>query len=228
MNKAVERVEGVMALFARCDINTDAIIPSTWLRTASADLGKGLFGGDRYDEQGNEVESFVLNRPAFRQSRLILADENFGCGSSREAAVWALVQFGIGCVLAPSFADIFYENAFKNNLVAGIINVETYQELKTLAEAHPEGLAFTVDLHSLTVSVSDANNPLHNRSWNFRMPASRVQAMIRGDDEITGTLHHQEDIADFYKMATSEKQWLFPEHLIGRDTDASNKKNRVF
>ena len=216
MSTAVERVEGVMALFARCDINTDAIIPSSWLRTASADLGKGLFGGERYDEQGNEVENFVLNKPAFRQSRMILADENFGCGSSREAAVWALVQFGIGCVLAPSFADIFYENAFRNNLVAGIVDVDTYQELKTLVEEHPEGMAFTVDLHTLTVAVSDANNSHHNRSWNFQMPASRVQAMIRGDDEISTTLHHQEDISEFYKMASSENPWLFPEDLIGQ------------
>ncbi len=227
MSTAVERVEGVLALFDRCDINTDAIIPSTWLRTASADLGKGLFGGDRYDEQGKEVEGFVLNQSPFRQSRVILADGNFGCGSSREAAVWALVQFGIGCVLAPSFADIFYENAFRNNLVAGIVDVETYQEMKSLVEAHPEGMAFTVDLHSLTVSVSDANNSHHNRSWNFHMPESRVQAMIRGDDEITGTLHHQEDIADFYKMASSEKPWLFPEDLIGLDTDASSKKTGI-
>ena len=224
MSTAVERVEGVMALFPRCDINTDAIIPSTWLRTASADLGKGLFGGDRYDEQGREVESFILNQPAFKQSRMILADENFGCGSSREAAVWALVQFGIGCVLAPSFADIFYENAFKNNLVAGIVDVDTYQELKALLSVHPEGMAFTVDLHSLSVSVSDKNNPKHNRSWSFKMPASRVQSMIRGDDEITSTLHHQVDIADFYTKASNEKSWLFPDHLIGQMADATSNK----
>lgn len=212
---AVERVDGVMALIPRCDINTDAIIPSSWLRTASADLGKGLFGGERYDALGQEVPGFILNQQPYRHAKVLLSDENFGCGSSREAAVWALVQFGIGCVLAPSFADIFYENAFRNNLVAGIIDVETYQELKTLVETHSEGMAFRVDLHTLTVSVSDANNSLHNRSWSFQMPASRVQAMIRGDDEITTTLHHQEDISDFYKMASSEKPWLFPEDLVG-------------
>ena len=216
MSNGLERVEGVMALFDRCDINTDAIIPSTWLRTASADLGKGLFGGERYDGQGREIDSFVLNQPAFRQSRLILADDNFGCGSSREAAVWALVQFGISCVLAPSFADIFYENAFRNNLVVGIIDVETYQDIKSLVVDHPDGLSFNVDLHSLTVSLSDPHNPNHNRSWSFRMPASRVQAMIRGDDEISTTLQHQEDIADFYQMKSSENPWLFPQDLIGQ------------
>ncbi|RDJ19971.1 3-isopropylmalate dehydratase small subunit [Bosea caraganae] len=207
MTKPVRDIAGVMAVMPIANVNTDAIIPSVWLRTATADMGKGLFGGQRYDEQGNEKPDFVLNRPPFREAKILLADENFGCGSSREAAVWALVQFGIGCVLAPSFADIFYENAFRNGLVAGLIEPATYQALKAAAEAHEGSAEFRIDLPS--ASVITPGGELHP----FRIPASRAQALMRGDDEIAMTLQHQPAIEAHYAAAKAESDWLFPATL---------------
>ena len=144
-------VTGVMAVLPLSNVNTDAIIPSAWLRTASADLSKGLFGGHRFDADGRERPGFVLNQVPFRDAKILLADENFGCGSSREAAVWALVQFGIRAVLAPSFADIFYENAFRNGLLAARIAPETY----TALAAPRQNPTFTIDLPACTITGPD-------------------------------------------------------------------------
>lgn len=207
MTKPVREIAGVMAVMPVANVNTDAIIPSVWLRTATADMGKGLFGGQRYDENGNEKPDFVLNRPAFRRTKILLADENFGCGSSREAAVWALVQFGIGCVLAPSFADIFYENAFRNGLIAGLIDPATYLALKAAAEANEGSPEFLVDLPSASIVTPDGE------THAFRIPASRAQALMRGDDEIAMTLHHQAAIDAHHAAARANSDWLFPATL---------------
>jgi 3-isopropylmalate/(R)-2-methylmalate dehydratase small subunit len=209
MGQSIESVSGAMACLPRADINTDAIIPSTWLRTATADLGKGLFGGERYNETGVENPDFILNQSSFRHSKLLLANQNFGCGSSREAAVWALIQFGIKCVLAPSFADIFYENAFRNKLIAGIIDDRVYEQLKNYLETNPDGVIFTADLRSMTLSAD--NGP----SWSFSMPASRVHALIKGDDEITTTLRYEKEILAFHEKIKEQQSWLFPAELVG-------------
>jgi 3-isopropylmalate/(R)-2-methylmalate dehydratase small subunit len=195
-----------MAVMPMANINTDAIIPSVWLRTATADMGKGLFGGLRYDEQGRERPDFVLNREPYRHARILLADENFGCGSSREAAVWALVQFGIGCVLAPSFADIFYENSFRNGLVAGIIDSQTFQALHAAARATAAPTC-RVDLASTSITGPDG------AKHTFSIPASRAQALLRGDDEIAMTLHHLPAIEAHYSQVQAETPWLFPNVL---------------
>lgn len=213
MRQAVKEIAGVMAVMPMADINTDAIIPSVWLRTATADMGKGLFGGYRYDEQGRERPDFVLNREPYRHARILLADENFGCGSSREAAVWALAQFGIGCVLAPSFADIFYENAFRNGLVAAIIDARAYHALRAAAQACEDAASTRgappcrVDLATATVTGPDG--AVHS----FTIPASRAQALMRGDDEIAMTLSHLPAIEAHYERVRAESGWLFPAAL---------------
>jgi 3-isopropylmalate/(R)-2-methylmalate dehydratase small subunit len=207
MTKPVREISGIMAVMPVANINTDAIIPSVWLRTATADMGKGLFGRQRYDEAGGERPDFVLNRPPFREAKILLADENFGCGSSREAAVWALVQFGIGCVLAPSFADIFYENAFRNGLVAGLIEPATYRALKRAVEADEREPRARVDLPSASVTGPDGV------THSFRIAASRAQALMRGDDEIAMTLQHQPAIEAHYTAGKAGSDWLFPAAL---------------
>lgn len=106
------RLTGICASMPEANIDTDAIIPASYLRSLTTDLGRGLFGGRRYDLDGKEVADFVLNREPFRQSQIIVGGPNFGCGSSREGAVWALKQFGVRCVIASGFGDIFYENSF--------------------------------------------------------------------------------------------------------------------
>ncbi|WP_427184944.1 3-isopropylmalate dehydratase small subunit [Bordetella bronchialis] len=299
MRTPVREIEGVMAVMPMADINTDAIIPSVWLRTATADMGKGLFGGYRYDADGRERPDFVLNREPYRHARILLADENFGCGSSREAAVWALAQFGIGCVLAPSFADIFYENAFRNGLVAAIIDRRAYQALRDAARERERGLAASgpvttpaqagvsqadgrqstrrqsddrqsdnrqsndrtvndrnvndrnVNVRNVNVrNVNDrqsdrppaagsltgspASNPACAHSaapvcrvdlasatvtgpdgavHPFSIPASRAQALMRGDDEIAMTLSHLPAIEAHYERLRTGSAWLYPAAL---------------
>lgn len=210
MREPIREIRGVMAVMPISNINTDAIIPSAWLRTATADFGKGLFGGHRYDETGRERPDFVLNRTPFRTARMLLADENFGCGSSREAAVWALMQYGIRCVLAPSFADIFYENSFRNGLLAGLIDIETFHDFKDTVEAYGENPEFTVDLPSLKILGPDG------KSRQFRLPASRIQALMRGDDEIAMTLRHENAISTYYAEAKAKDAWLYPAALQSR------------
>ncbi|PSC06782.1 3-isopropylmalate dehydratase small subunit [Alsobacter soli] len=190
------------------NINTDQIIPSAWLRTATADLGNGLFGSQRYDEAGSERPDFILNQPGWRNARILLAGENFGCGSSREAAVWALVQFGVGCVLAPSFADIFYENAFRNGLVAGVIDADAFEDLRRAAAAGPA--SYAVDLASGTITGPDGTR------WAVSVPASRARALMRGDDEIAITLAMQPEIDAHFDRSRAATPWLFPESLMER------------
>ena len=248
MRTPVREIEGVMAVMPMADINTDAIIPSVWLRTATADMGKGLFGGYRYDADGRERPDFVLNREPYRHARILLADENFGCGSSREAAVWALAQFGIGCVLAPSFADIFYENAFRNGLVAAIIDRRAYQALRDAARERERGLAASGPVNGRNVNDrqsdrppaagsptgSPASNPACAHSaapvcrvdlasatvtgpdgavHPFSIPASRAQALMRGDDEIAMTLSHLPAIEAHYERLRTGSAWLYPAAL---------------
>ena len=140
MREPVIEVAGIAAALQLGNVNTDAIIPSAWLRSPTLDLAKGLFAGWRYTEAGAEQAGFVLNREPYRRASILVAGANFGCGSSREAAVWALMRFGIRCVLAPSFADIFRENAFRNGLVAGVIEPEAVPRI-VAAIMHASGPA---------------------------------------------------------------------------------------
>ena len=203
MREPFTDVEGVMATMLSANINTDAIIPSAWLRTATADYGKGLFGGDRYDAEGRERPGFVLNRPPFRSAKILLAEENFGCGSSREAAVWALLQFGIRCVLAPSFADIFYENAFRSGLLAGLIEPATLAALAQSAGRHSDRPVYRVDLPARTITAPDGT------SYGFRVPAALAEPLIRGDDAIDTTLRHADEIEAYYAAASADRAWLY-------------------
>jgi 3-isopropylmalate/(R)-2-methylmalate dehydratase small subunit len=203
MRQPFTAVEGVMATMLSANVNTDAIIPSAWLRTATADYGRGLFGGDRYDAEGRERPNFVLNRPPFRTARILLADENFGCGSSREAAVWALLQFGIRCVLAPSFADIFYENAFHSGLLAGLIEPATLAALAQSAGRHADRPVFRVDLPSRRITAPDGTG------YDIRVPDSLAEPLIRGDDAIDTTLRHVDEIEAYYTTASAGRAWLY-------------------
>jgi 3-isopropylmalate dehydratase small subunit len=192
-------VRGAAAPILKSNINTDIIIPGAYLRSQSADLAHGLFAGWRFDEDGRERTDFVLNQPQYRQTKIILAGPNFGCGSSREAAIWALMRFGISVVLAPSFADIFYENAFRNGVLPGIIDAVAIAEMAELSAANPE---FTVDLERKLVLQG-------NRSWSFDVPESRRNALIRGDDEIGMTLAMEDDISSFHRQDLTNRDWAY-------------------
>ncbi len=203
MRAPFEDFTGIAARLSGANVNTDAIIPAAWLRTAHADLGRGLFARWRYDDAGNERPDFILNREPFRQARILIADENFGCGSSREAAVWALMQFGISCVFAPSFADIFYENAFRNGLLVGRIAPEAVIELGAAIEANLSMPVFAVALSEGKVTAPGG------KSYAFELPASRAQALLRGDDEVAITLGHLGDIESFHSRVQQSAPWLY-------------------
>lgn len=207
VREPVSEIDGAMAVIRTANINTDAIIPSVWLRSAKSDFGKGLFGGLRYDADGNERPNFVLNRSAFRNATILLVDENFGCGSSREAAVWALLQFGIRCVLAPSFADIFYENAFRNGLVPGLVDTTTMKALASEVENCRSRPIFHVDLRSLAISGPGGSK------HSFRVPSLRAKALMMGYDEIDVTMHHVLEIDAYYARSKANRTWLFPNSL---------------
>lgn len=202
MREPFTNVAGIAAVMAQANINTDAIIPASYLRTARADLGRGLFGSWRYDENGREKPDFVLNRPPFRRAKILFAGENFGCGSSREAAAWALMQFGIRCVFAPSFADIFYENAFRNGLLAATLEAGAIAAAASAIGAAADP-TFAVDLPLGRVTFPDGT--MHS----FVVAPARRDALIRGDDEIDATLRQATDIAAYLAAAARDKPWLY-------------------
>ncbi len=197
-----EVVSGPAAPLPHVNINTDAIIPAPYLRSASADLGAGLFARWRYDDAGRENPDFVLNRPPFRSARILLAGENFGCGSSREAAAWALVRFGIRCVFAPAFADIFYENAFRNGLLAALMPQESIDYAVACAETAQSEGHFTVNLAERALRCPDG------RHLAFDVPAFRADALLRGDDDIAATLEYADEIATFRARDALIRPWI--------------------
>ena len=212
------RLDGVAASLPMSDINTDAVIPASYQRTLNDDPGKGLFAGWRYDLQGNEVPDFILNREPYRKSRIIVAGENFGCGSSREFAVWALMRFGIRCVIAPSFGDIFYENSFKNGLLPAIL---TQSQVDALQEhlAHANDPTLTVDLELQLIELPNG------KTIPFSVPATRRIALLEGLDEIGQTLRFADEIADFQRRQRESEPWLHlrPHHprTAGENADAA-------
>jgi 3-isopropylmalate dehydratase small subunit len=193
---------GFAAPLPLANINTDVIIPAPYLRTADADLASGLFARWRYDEDGTEQPNFVLNREPFRRASILFAGPNFGCGSSREAAAWALVRFGIRCVAAPSFADIFYENAFRNGLLPAVVAPPDLQAAVALAEGDPASALFTVDLSGETITAPNGHRIC------FAIPIFRREALLRGDDEIATTLRYETDIATFMARDRAARPWI--------------------
>jgi 3-isopropylmalate/(R)-2-methylmalate dehydratase small subunit len=165
-------------------------------------MGKGLFGGRRYRPDGNEVADFVLNRPPFRDSKIIVAGANFGCGSSREGAVWALMRFGIRCVIAPSFGDIFHENSFKNGLL--LITLPA-PEMSTLAEllAAATNPTLRVDLERCLIESPQGT------SIPFILPPARRAALLEGLDEIGATLRHVSEIESFQRADRANRPWIY-------------------
>jgi 3-isopropylmalate/(R)-2-methylmalate dehydratase small subunit len=197
-----QRVTGVAAPLMLDNINTDAVIPVPWIVNFGRDLGQGLFGGWRYRLDGTENPDFILNRPPYREARILLAGRNFGCGSSREEAVWALLGFGIRAVVAASFGDIFFENSFKNGLLPVALDL---REVTALAEAVQAGGSpqLTVDLQACTVEA--AGGP----RFRFTVQDSRRQALLRGLDEVGITLTHGDRIDAFQAADRARRPWIY-------------------
>ena len=188
-------LSGIAAPFPMINCDTDKIIPARFLKTLTrTGLGASLFYAMRFDaHSGEEIPEFVLNKPAWREAKILIAGENFGCGSSREHAPWALLDFGISCVIAPSFADIFYNNCFKNGMLPLRLADDVVDDLFGRVAGHA-GYRLTVDLQQCTLADE------HGLSLSFEVDPFRRQCLLGGLDDIGMTLEHEAKI-DAYERA---------------------------
>ncbi|HCM98478.1 MAG: 3-isopropylmalate dehydratase small subunit [Paracoccaceae bacterium] len=196
------KVTGIAAPMPLINIDTDMIIPKQFLKTiARTGLGKNLFDEMRYTQDGAEIPDFVLNKPAYRAAQIIIAGDNFGCGSSREHAPWALLDFGISCVISTSFADIFYNNCFKNGILPIVLPKEQVDALMKDAQRGANA-RISVDLEGQTVTSSDG------QSYAFEVDAFRKHCMMNGLDDIGLTLEKAPSIDSFEKAAVDLRPWV--------------------
>ncbi len=185
------------------NVDTDMIIPKQFLKTIKrTGLGKNLFDEMRYDDNGNEIADFVLNQPAYRNAEILVTGENFGCGSSREHAPWALLDFGIRCVIAPSFADIFFNNCFKNGILPIALPKEDVKKLMEDA-SHGANAKLTVDLEAQTISRPDGS------TVTFDVEPFRKHCLLSGLDDIGLTLEKSATIATFETAQQQSAPWLY-------------------
>lgn len=204
---------GTVAPLNRSNVDTDAIIPKQYLKSIKrTGFGAFVFDEWRFTDEGTldsrpedrtENPDFVLNQPQYRGATILLAGRNFGCGSSREHAVWALADYGFRAVIAPSFADIFFSNSFKNGFLPIVLEEEVVEQL--MKEAEADGLELTVDLEAREVCAPDG------RSWAFAIDDFRRENLLRGLDEIGRTLEHADEIRAYEQRRAQQAPWLFPD-----------------
>ena len=202
-------LRGVAAPMMDDNIDTDAISPSAAGRSLSLDLGAMLFNNARYHLDGTENPDFILNQPRFRQSNVLVAGKNFGCGSSRERAVWALMAFGIDCVIAPSFADIFYDNSLQNGLLPVVLPLAQCEILAAqLEEANDPVVA--VDLIQRQVTFVDQTK------HDFEISDEQRSALLEGLDEISMILGYESRISAFEREDIRSRPWIYADVGTGR------------
>jgi 3-isopropylmalate/(R)-2-methylmalate dehydratase small subunit len=195
-------LDGIAAPLNMINVDTDMIIPKQFLKTIHrTGLGKALFDEMRYNADGSEKPDFVLNKPAYRSAKILVAGENFGCGSSREHAPWALLDFGIRCIIAPSFADIFYNNCFKNGILP--IRLPQSEVDKLLDDAERGSNArISVDLEKQEIRGPDGG------MITFEVDPFRRQCLLNGWDDIGLTLQSENKIADYEKAHHAQAPWV--------------------
>ncbi len=199
--KPFTQITGTAAPLPIANIDTDMIIPKQFLKTVSREgLSKGLFYELKTRPDGSPDPGFVLNKPAYAKAQILIAKENFGCGSSREHAPWALLDQGLTCVIAPSFADIFYNNCFKNGILPIVLPREAVDSL--MAQAGGPNHVFTVDLEAQTVTAPDGG--IHR----FDIDQGRKAALIAGLDDIGESLTHAGDISRYEDQRKLATPWL--------------------
>ncbi|MEL6598464.1 MAG: 3-isopropylmalate dehydratase small subunit [Pseudomonadota bacterium] len=193
---------GVAAPMPLVNIDTDMIIPKQFLKTIKrTGLGANLFDEMRFDREGNEIEDFVLNKAAYREAKILVAGDNFGCGSSREHAPWALADFGIKCVISTSFADIFFNNCFKNGILPIVLPQEDVDKLMDDANRGANAI-LTVDLESQTITGPDGGE------ISFEIEPFRKHCLLKGLDDIGLTLQKESAIDAFEAKNRSAAPWL--------------------
>ena len=193
-------LKGIAAPLPIVNIDTDMIIPKQFLKTIKrTGLGVSLFYEMRYDNDGKLIKDFVLNTSPYDQSKILVAGDNFGCGSSREHAPWSLKDFGIKCVLSTSFADIFYNNCFQNGILPIVVTPEQLDQLMTAASNQT---VFHIDLPQQTIKAG-------NHSFNFEIEEFRKERLLQGLDDIGITLGYQDKISNYEDEKQNQKPWLF-------------------
>tara|TARA_B100001996_G_scaffold36326_1_gene26980 strand:+ start:1774 stop:2379 length:606 start_codon:yes stop_codon:yes gene_type:complete len=182
------------------NIDTDMIIPKQFLKTIKrTGLGKGLFFEMRYDQNGNLVEDFILNKSPYNKSEILIAGKNFGCGSSREHAPWALLDFGIKCIISSSYADIFYNNCFKNGILPIMIAEDQIKEISDYSKRKEE----------IFVNLVDQKIIFGNKEIKFEIDEFKKRCLIEGLDDIALSLEKSDKIISFEKKLKSSKPWVF-------------------
>jgi len=194
------KLQSIPAYLPIVNVDTDMIIPKQFLKTIKrTGLGKNLFFEMRYDDQGNEIKDFVLNKEPFNNSKILIAGKNFGCGSSREHAPWALLDFGITCVISSSYADIFYNNCFKN----GILPIKVDEEkIKQLSE-------YSLRKEEIKIDLNDQKIIFGNNEINFDLDQFKKKCLLEGLDDIALSLEKSEKIISFEKKLEKSKPWIF-------------------
>jgi len=197
-----DKLTGVAAPMNMINVDTDMIIPKNFLKTIKrSGLGKNLFDEMRFDREGNENPDFVLNKPAYREAKIIVAGDNFGCGSSREHAPWALLDFGIRCVISTSFADIFYNNCFKNGILPIKVTKEQLDDLMDDAERGANA-TLSIDLESQTIQGPDGGEV------QFEVDEFRKHLLLNGLDDIGLTLQKVDKVDSFEERQNASQPWL--------------------
>ena len=194
------KLTSIPAYLPIVNIDTDMIIPKQFLKTIKrTGLGKNLFFEMRYDDQGKEIENFILNKDPFNKSKILIAGKNFGCGSSREHAPWALLDFGITCVISSSYADIFYSNCFKNGILPIILDEEKIKEISEYATRKEE---ISVDLNEQVIVYG-------NNEIKFEIDPFKKKCLLEGLDDIALSLKKVDKIKTFENSLKTKKPWIF-------------------
>ena len=192
-------LKSVPANLPMMNVDTDMIIPKQFLKTIKrSGLGKSLFFEMRYDEQGKKVDNFVLNKEPYNKSSILLAGKNFGCGSSREHAPWALLDFGIKCVISPSFADIFYNNCFKNGMLPIVLDQKQLEELIEYSERK----------ESIEINLPEQKIKLENKIIDFEIDTFKKKCLLNGLDDIALSLEKSNEITSYEKNIQKTKPWM--------------------
>ena len=199
MNKFIS-IKSVPAYLPIVNIDTDMIIPKQFLKTIKrTGLGRNLFFEMRYDQSGKEIDDFILNNSPYNNSKILIAGKNFGCGSSREHAPWALMDFGITCVISSSYADIFYNNCFKNGILPIIISEDQIKEISEYSNRKEE---ISVNLPEQTISFG-------NKEIKFEIDQFKKKCLIEGLDDIALSLEKSENIVSYENKIKEAKPWIF-------------------
>ena len=192
-------LKSIPAYLPIVNIDTDMIIPKQFLKTIKrTGLGKNLFFEMRYDDNGNKIGDFILNQDPFTNSKILIAGKNFGCGSSREHAPWALLDFGITCVISSSFADIFYSNCFKNGILPIIVDEEKIKELSEYAKRKEE----------ISVDLKEEKIIYGNNEIKFKIDSFKKKCLLEGLDDIALSLNKSDKIKSFEQKLKSSKPWI--------------------